>query len=96
MNINYIVTVRCWTYNHKPYIHQCLDGFIMQKTEFPFVVIVVDDASTDNEQEVLWEFINNELDPQTKQQDETYDYVKVIATHKTNHYCSFVFFFPEI
>ena len=39
----------CMTYNQAPYIKQCLDGFVMQQTKFPFVAIVVDDASTDNE-----------------------------------------------
>lgn len=90
---NPLVSIRCMTFNHKPYIRQCLDGFVMQKTDFPFLAIVVDDASTDNEQEVLWGFINNELDAKTKQQDETDDYVKVIATHKTNCNCTFVFLF---
>ena len=90
---NIRVVIRCMTFNHKPYIRQCLDGFVMQKTDFPYVAIVVDDASTDNEQEVLWDFINNELDAKTKQQDETDDYVKVIATHKTNCNCTFVFLF---
>lgn len=89
---NYLVTIRCMTYNHKPYIQQCLDGFVMQKTNFPFVAIVVDDASTDNEQEVLWDFINNELDPTSLQKTETDDYVRVIALHKTNKNCTFVFF----
>ncbi len=92
-NNNTIVTIRCMTFNHKPYIQQCLDGFVMQKTNFPFFAIVVDDASTDNEQEVLWDFINNELDASTLQKKETNDYVRVIATHKTNSNCTFLFFF---
>ena len=91
---NPLVSIRCWTFNHGPYIRQCLDGFVMQKTDFPFVAIVVDDASTDNEeQEVLWGVINNELVPSTIQKEETEDYVKVIATHNTNHNCTFIFLF---
>lgn len=90
---NPLVTIRCWTFNHKPYIQQCLDGFTMQKTNFPFAAIVVDDASTDNESEVLWDFINRELDTSSLQKDETEDYVKIIATHKTNLNCTFVFYF---
>lgn len=90
---NPLVSIRCWTFNHGPYIRQCLDGFVMQKTDFPYVAIVVDDASTDNEHEVLWGFINNELDPSTIQKEETEDYVKVISTHKTNHNCTFIFLF---
>ena len=89
--MNYKVAIRCMTFNHKPYIRQCLDGFVMQKTNFPFVAIVVDDASTDNEQEVLWDFINNELDATSLQKDESDDYIRVIATHKTNKNCTFVF-----
>ncbi|WP_294606242.1 glycosyltransferase [uncultured Bacteroides sp.] len=42
-----MVTVRCTAYNHESYIQQCLEGFVMQKTNFRFEVIVHDDASTD-------------------------------------------------
>lgn len=90
---NYTVIIHCMTFNHKPYIRQCLDGFVMQKTKFPFIAIVVDDASTDNEQEVLWDFINSELDSTFLQKDETDDLVKVVATHKTNNNCTFIFLF---
>ena len=31
-----LVSVRCITYNHELYIAQALDGFLMQKTNFPF------------------------------------------------------------
>jgi len=88
---NPLVTIHCWTFNHKPYIQQCLDGFVMQKTEFPFLAVVVDDASTDGEQEVLWDFINNELDTTSFQKDETDDFVRVVAPHKTNKHCIFIF-----
>lgn len=90
---NPLVSIHCMTFNHKPYIRQCLDGFVMQKTNFPFVAIVVDDASTDNEQEVLWDFINNELDPTSLQKNETDDYIRIIAPHKKNKNCTFVFVF---
>lgn len=90
---NPIVIIRCWTFNHGQYIRECLDGFVMQKTDFPFAAIVVDDASTDNEPDLLWDFINKELESSTAQRDETEDYVRVTATHKTNHNCMFVFFF---
>lgn len=87
------VVIRCMTYNHGPYIRQCLDGFTMQRTDFPFVVIVVDDASTDNEPEVLRDFISSELDPAVAQKEETDDYVKVISPHKSNNNCIFVIIF---
>ena len=37
-----MVTVRCLAFNHAKYIRQCLNGFIMQKTNFDFEVVVHD------------------------------------------------------
>ena len=51
-----LVSVHCTTYNHEPYIAQALDGFLMQKTNFPFEVIVHDDASTDRTAEIIREY----------------------------------------
>lgn len=51
-----VVSIWCITYNHKQYIRQCLDGFVMQKTTFPFVAIVHDDASSDGTKEIIMEY----------------------------------------
>ena len=51
-----MVTVRCVTYNQVNYIRKCLEGIVMQKTNFPFEAIVHDDASTDGTTEVVREF----------------------------------------
>lgn len=51
-----MVTIRCLTYNHEPYIRQCLEGFIMQKTNFRFEAIVHDDASTDGTAAIIREY----------------------------------------
>ncbi len=51
-----LVTVRCRTYNHVRYIRQCLEGFVMQKTDFHFEVIVHDDASTDGTADIVREY----------------------------------------
>ena len=51
-----LVSVHCTTYNHEPYIAQALEGFLMQKTNFPFEVIVHDDASTDRTAEIIREY----------------------------------------
>jgi len=50
------VSVICLTYNHEKYIRQALEGFISQKTTFPYEVIVHDDASTDNTQSIILEY----------------------------------------
>ena len=42
-----VVTVFCLTYNHEKYISRTLEGFVSQKTNFKFEVLVHDDASTD-------------------------------------------------
>ena len=51
-----LVSICSITYNHEPYIRQCLDGFMMQKTNFPFEVIIHDDASTDKTADIIREY----------------------------------------
>lgn len=51
-----LVVIRCITYNQEPYIRDTLNGFIMQKTNFPFVAIVHDDASTDGTKAIISEY----------------------------------------
>lgn len=51
-----IVSIRCLTYNQEPFIRQCLDGFVNQKTTFRFEAIVHDDASTDGTAEIVREY----------------------------------------
>ncbi len=53
---NPLVSIRCLVYNHEPYLRQCLDGFVMQKTDFPFEAIVHDDASTDGSAAIIREY----------------------------------------
>lgn len=55
-NENIMVSILCTAYNHEKYIRQCLDGFVMQKTNFKFEVIVHDDASTDNTANIIREY----------------------------------------
>ena len=45
-----IITI---TYNQEKFITQALDSFIYQKTNFPFEVIVSDDCSTDETQNII-------------------------------------------
>ena len=54
-----IVSIRCTTYNHEKYISQCLDGFLMQETTFPFEIVIHDDASTDRTASIIREYEKN-------------------------------------
>jgi len=51
-----LVSICCLAYNHAPFIRQCLDGFIMQKTNFPIEVLIHDDASTDGTADIIREY----------------------------------------
>lgn len=53
------VSVICVTYNHRAFIRECLEGFVRQKTDFPFEVIVHDDASTDGTADIVREYAAN-------------------------------------
>lgn len=59
MDNSITVTICCLTYNHEKFVKQCLDGFIMQKTNFHFEVLVHDDASTDKTQDIIREYEAN-------------------------------------
>ena len=50
------VSIVTLAYNHGKYIRQCLEGFVMQVTDFPFEVIIHDDASTDDTAEIIREY----------------------------------------
>ncbi len=52
-----LVSICCLTYNHERYIRQALDSFLMQKTNFIFEIVIHEDASTDNTQEIIKEYV---------------------------------------
>ena len=51
-----MVSIWCLVYNHEPYLRQCLDGFVKQKTNFRFEAIVHDDLSTDGSAAIIREY----------------------------------------
>lgn len=53
---NIKVSVICLTYNHEKYIRDALEGFVKQKTNFQFEVIIHDDASTDDTPNIIKEY----------------------------------------
>jgi len=55
-NHDVMVTVIVLCYNHEPYLRQALDSIVSQETNFPFEVIVHDDASTDRSADIIREY----------------------------------------
>lgn len=50
------VSVCCLAYNHEKYIRDALEGFVNQKTNFRYEVLVHDDASTDKTARIIKEY----------------------------------------
>ncbi len=86
------VCCRCYTFNQSKYITDALNGFTMQQTDFPFVCTIVDDASTDGEQDVIRKYVDDNFDfseGSVAYHKET-DYAHITyAQHKTNKNCYF-------
>ena len=50
------LSVTCMAYNHEEYIRDALEGFVSQRTDFPFEVLISDDASTDGTAAIIREY----------------------------------------
>ena len=89
---DFMVSTRCLTYNQENYIEDAMAGFAMQKTNFPHVAIIIDDASTDHNADVIRNFMNCNFDMEDESTAyiEHNDYGDVwFARHKTIHNCFF-------
>ena len=51
-----MVSICCTAYNQEEQIRECLDGFVMQQTNFRFEAVVHDDASTDGTATIIKEY----------------------------------------
>lgn len=51
-----MVSICCITYNQKEYIRDALEGFLSQKTNFSYEVLIHDDASTDGTAEIIADY----------------------------------------
>lgn len=51
-----MVSIICNSYNHENYIADAIEGFLMQKTNFGYEILIHDDASTDKTQEIIREY----------------------------------------
>lgn len=86
----YKVAIRCTSYNHSPYIKKTLEGVSSQVTNFKYVAIVIDDASTDGTQDVIKQYIDNYyIAPEDGSQNyrETGDAFIYYMQHRENKNC---------
>ncbi|WP_289030206.1 glycosyltransferase, partial [uncultured Algoriphagus sp.] len=51
-----LVSISCLTYNHGKFLKEALDGFLIQKTDFPFEILIHDDASTDDTVQIILDY----------------------------------------
>lgn len=88
----YKVCVRCFTFNQAKFIEETMNGFVMQQTNFPFVCCIVDDSSTDGEQNVIKQYMNANfaMSDSTVAYEKETDYAHILfAQHKENKSCFF-------
>jgi len=52
-----LVSINCITYNHEDYISDAIEGFLMQKTDFDFEILIGEDCSTDNTRKIVERYI---------------------------------------
>lgn len=90
--IDFEVFVYCTTYNQSKYIVNTMDGFTMQKTSFPYVCYIIDDASTDGAQDVIKDYVKENFrtdnDGVYCENETDYGYT-IFAQHKENCNCFF-------
>lgn len=88
-----LVTTYTLVYNHGPYLRQCLDGLVMQKTNFRFKCFVHDDASTDDSAAIIKEYVEKYPDMfdavlETENQYSKHDgsLARIVAQHLKGKY----------
>jgi len=48
-----VVSICCITYNHEHYIEDAIEGFLIQESDYPFEILIHDDASLDRTAEII-------------------------------------------
>lgn len=84
----HLVGIRCSTYNQESYITDTMNGFASQQTDFPFIAMIVDDASTDTQPQVISEYVDQNFDE--IEHFVTHASYITYARHRTNRNCYFL------
>lgn len=90
----YKVCVRCMTYNHSSYIGSAIEGFLSQKTDFPFIIMLIDDCSNDGEQDIINNYIEQRfvVDQSFGGYYRETDYAHMVyARHSSNPNCYIIY-----
>ncbi len=92
LDINPLVSICCISYNQEKYIGQCLEGFLKQKTNFEFEILVFDDASNDSTQDIIKEYVSKQTNIKTFLQTENqwskgkYGLLELLSAASTSKY----------
>jgi len=57
-----VVSVQVLTYQHANFIRDCLDGILMQETDFPFEILIGEDESSDGTREICKKYADRHPD----------------------------------
>ncbi len=93
---DWMVCVKCMTFNHALFIEDALNGFCMQETNFPYICIIIDDCSTDGEQDIIKQYVNEHFDYTNQsliKKEESEDYKFICARNKSNPNCFFAVYY---
>lgn len=83
---NPMVSIFCNAYNQEDYISRCLDGFLSQKTSFPYEILVTDDASSDSTPLIIRRYAEKRPDLFTAILHEDNQYSKGVDHNRTYLY----------
>lgn len=84
-NNDILLSINTMTYNHEKYIAQCIEGILMQKTNFAFELLIHDDASTDDTTNIIREYEKkypNIIKPIYQTENQWSKGIKISATYQ--------------
>lgn len=89
----YKVLCNCMTFNQASFIVDTMNGFVSQITTFPFVCCIIDDCSSDGEQEVIREYLKKFFEYDNAIFYDTQISEIIVSNHKSNRNCFFAVYF---